>query len=812
MIGKKVSLLWVRGLYRFAITLLVVQSCGVACSGSSFPRRRPNHTAPLPELVEDGSSEPSKSGEMHLAWTARDTPNWIRVALFIDAGSLDVVPPQAATVAAWAAASRSELEARVTPDNIELFTECPKQNLNACLQRLALALASRELDEAQLSICLRRLVQTRRNALSDGRRYATQLAMSALFGHEHWNPLGASSADIELTKLAIEEFWKTHFGPERALVVLVGDVEGEDLEKVKDIFSDAPATSIERRPLPEPSRLAQEVVVTASVGTSRIATLAFSAPDTSTARSASYWIQKWYEQPDVEFEAFSVRNVSLLLIHLKQPSASVVQHMAWAGTNAILHPIENTPPATSPDSTARLSRQIGYRWSSQSRRPQRSGGDVSHGVPHLGIGVVSPTGTSDTELSLVEEFNTAAKRGRDIASTRASLVWEGRDATATLANGSKLRVRRRLGHERSAIAVGFQVGASHDPPGLHGRSALAAHSLVESCARALPSQWSLVPLVTAEWTGFVLETPSWTFNRAIGHAMACTLRSPTTAHIAKARSLLLEQSEHPSRRSATWAAHALAPDRPGLIAPHGAKETLGNVTAREVRALLNRIVIAGQTTVVLLSDENLQAHADRAARWLALLPQSGRALSEVLANAEQASFSSPQDPITKDWRESPSQVSITFALESVDLSRLLLRSWMQAFAMRLTRELPSDIHWQEGGSSSAGSWVSIGIEIDSRFFDAVPAAVRRAQQVSLNDLESRLVHNRNELQRQTAETHLAAALLLTQAGLLDREQTGVEFHASELQGFLDNASRSTPRYVIGHPRARSSSAIEPGGR
>jgi hypothetical protein len=181
-------------------------------------------------------------GVIPVLFVARPTPGLVQLSLWVDAGSRDVSPPQVATIAAWIAAGRADadLQTYVLPDGIEFSTQCVSRELEKCLTRMRNALNARNPKESELSAARTRLVEDRLRAQAlDRLRSADRLALKALMsrGAESLFPLGDRRADDRVTKDAVDAFLRAHFGPDRALLVAVGELRASDLSRaVKKAF------------------------------------------------------------------------------------------------------------------------------------------------------------------------------------------------------------------------------------------------------------------------------------------------------------------------------------------------------------------------------------------------------------------------------------------------------------------------------------------------------------------------------------------------------------------------------------------------
>ena len=185
----------------------------------------------------------------------------LRLALYIDAGSRDASPPQAATIAAWIAAGGGEIQATVYPDVTELSLPCQRSALSACIDSLARALSRRDPTAAELERARIRLRDAQRQALArDPLRGLDTQALQALLGADAESycalaqpaaaaPGGESDEDGPARSAAhAGEFLRDHYGPGRVLLVAAGDVEPAQMrDEVERAFAQLPAAARTRQ-------------------------------------------------------------------------------------------------------------------------------------------------------------------------------------------------------------------------------------------------------------------------------------------------------------------------------------------------------------------------------------------------------------------------------------------------------------------------------------------------------------------------------------------------------------------------------------
>src|SRR5690606_27639267 len=138
---------WVRASVRtvlstaMSIAMSIAGALALAGCGSA-PRVEPR------AVSTSGDEELVAIGEASVVVVPRASGGHTWMSLWIDAGSRDAEPAALATVAAWAVASSRGVEARVVPDGTELHVGCESARLEACVEALVGALATRAVDES----------------------------------------------------------------------------------------------------------------------------------------------------------------------------------------------------------------------------------------------------------------------------------------------------------------------------------------------------------------------------------------------------------------------------------------------------------------------------------------------------------------------------------------------------------------------------------------------------------------------------------------------------------------------------------------
>src|SRR5262249_37059181 len=135
---------------------------------------------------------------------------------------------------AWLAAdvAGNGVRAHVEPEGTELAVWCPKAQLARCLDWLSRALAARTPSAAQIDAVRARLIAARRRADgADAGRLGDRLALQALYGDASAGlfPLGDAHDDGAANAARVRAFLADHYGPNRALLVAVGEVDERSL-------------------------------------------------------------------------------------------------------------------------------------------------------------------------------------------------------------------------------------------------------------------------------------------------------------------------------------------------------------------------------------------------------------------------------------------------------------------------------------------------------------------------------------------------------------------------------------------------------
>jgi predicted Zn-dependent peptidase len=669
---------------------------------------------------------------------ARPTPEVVHLALWIDAGSRDASVPQIATVAAWIAAYRAggNTRAYATPDGIELSLRCQSQAVRKCLYRLRAALATREVSEANARQALGRLVADRRRAdVMDEGRTADRLALTALLGPEArgFFPLGAKEDDAAVTARAISSFMRDHFGPERSLVVAVGDVdEGHLVGEAEEVFRGVPpakSARVERglRHATGGVKAALEAVSAVSV--------AVACPDIGTgaavARLLNRAITSSARDADPERPggfAVEVRGGALVLVRAAADEpARVVRNAAFEYARLKKEGILRVMPSPHADSLFDIARETGLKWCAG------GGSTLAETLgPGVGVSVNSGRGSrkpsdADPDTERTEQIAVQMERAFTEGQRQASEPpIEGdieRDtASVTAKNGARIAVRRR-DNQRVAFAIAMEGGSGFDPAALHGRSALLATLATTACQRTPADRLAvrledlgatLEPTVDSDSFGLVLTAPARVWRDALELALGCgLLPSLETADIVRARLRLRERYGHDG--SALWFSHRAAqlvsPALPGRVAFWGSPASAANVSDAALSKYATEAIVGSRLRVAVVGDVPVQEVVERVVRRIGDLPKG--TLAQKLGGGgpngdpnrsfvSQTSEDKGDFWVVSTWRSSGSADGAEGA-----------RAFAALMRATLDKRAGVRVVWRDANSDSGGSWAALGLKVSS---------------------------------------------------------------------------------------------------
>lgn len=739
----------------------------LAVGCASGPRAAP---PPKPQsglaLVRDGQGRGPD-----LAVLAQPGAPLLQLSLFIDAGSRDADPPQAATLAAWlvAQAAGSSARAQVLPDGIEVSLPCRPAELSVCLARLQGALALREPEPRRLAAAQERLAAARRAAdAAEPTREADRLALAALFGEERaagFFPLGRAQDDGRAGSGQVREFLAQHMGPERALLVVAGDIAFEAVyDAAGDAFARAPAARAVRAQAREPAN--DEGGVAVDVADARALSLALFAPDLPSAHAAALAFKARLER---EGEALGLRGrlggevlpirggaLALLRANAKDP-AGAVQTAAHELERARREP-SGTPSAESgQQGSSPLARRLGMQWIALGA----SGGTAQLA---LGIGALVEGGRADR---VGQADPDAEQRGKVRAQLQAAFAAGGalarpelhgdvddRGATVALDNGARLELRAREG-DQVALAARFAHGAALDPPGLHGRTALLATLMATACAGLSPDALSarltelgavLEPRVDAESFGLMLTAPAGQLQPALSLLIDCALHPGLARgdlNSARLRLLARIGREGGEGELRAAAAELLSPGAPGAVAPWGSPARQSGVSLAAVRELFAVNARGPLLTVAAVGPLQVEPTLAWAAPRLAAAAAGAAPAPKGAPPA--ADLARPQPEIRK-----PTLGLALFRTPGGGADAAGARGFAALLRAAIGQVTDVTAVWHAGGAELGVGWAAVGLagapEAVEAAVASLPAIVQRLPRESL-ELAADRAHQADERAR-----------------------------------------------------------------
>lgn len=597
----------------------------------------PQSTTPKPPPPE---REHTVQAGTRVVTLPRSTPGVVRLSLYIDAGSRDASPPQAATLAAWFAAEHAgnTVESLVYPDVTELSRTCEPAALERCVIEFARALSFRAPTAAQLVAAQTRLEDTRRRAVAaDPERPVDQLAASSLIGDAAWGffPLGRAEDDPQLTAASVDQLLRDHYGPNRALLVAAGDVDADRLgELVSREFSKLVAARTVRAPrtldLPDQPKLQTALDNRGSTS------FALIGRDEAELRAQVRVLSERLLDAHVDAQVFPVRGAALALVRIPGDALQVLPRATRELVRLRFEPLPPGAPAAGDDDLASISRTVGLGFGTTSETADLHPPAVVHfGAGALlvgGIGAGPRVRETQEQLDakLLEQAESLFQRALSIDDLHTSGARDAYATSLSTENGARIDVQLARG-PYVAIAVRVGLGAEQDPVGLHGRSAMLASLTSTACAGMGPELMrdqlaqlgaTLEPRVAAESYGFSLRAPVEHWQAALDFAVRCA-RTPSRdpAHFASAALRLQGRYAGDTELSLrARIANQVAPRAPGMLAPWGDPGRIGNLTARDLGEAFRSSEVGVRWSVAVVGAVPIEEASARIARRIADLP------------------------------------------------------------------------------------------------------------------------------------------------------------------------------------------------
>lgn len=739
----------------------------------------------------------------------RPTDGLVALTLYVDAGSRDSDPPSLATVAAEVAARRAGATARVFPDGTELRLECATTELPRCIDALGEALSSRKTSRAEIESGRRAVSEARLAAGGDVDRAIDTAALGALFGDAaaSFDPLGLPGEEARIDRSSVERFWADHFGPTRALLVAIGDLDESTLHQtVNRAFRRLPAARTARteRGLPEGQRRG-----TAIVAHEAAAGVAVAFPDFADAAALALRLgetlpsSSTHGSVELSIDAFEVRGGALLVARGRSRTDPIdlAEELAMEVERSRREPIARRAASGAEDEVRGWSEGVGSRWIARSSKK----GGPSRGI---GVAVLVAGGRGDRLRDAEPDAATlaaATQRTEAMLDRIASEVepslrgrLEADHASIALENGARIEAMRLPGAARVGLVVRLAGGASEDPPSLHGRAALLAALYERRCNDSIASHQSVhvTTRVEASAVEIAFDVEAARAREGIDQALACWLHaSYEPSAIEDARLALLERLGTPDapERASSWAASLLAPKSPGLIAPLGRAGTIANVRVSDVVRADRELRGGGRITVGLAGDVDLREAVLRIARRIARLPRGTPVPPPHLAAAprsvDSVSFAGPLPRVVVTYR----------ALFDARATALGAEALAAVLARVLIERIDAHVVFAHGGADSWGAWAAVGFDLDEASLDSLPDTLRAARP----ELRERIA---TELADRLRERRWARADSSGLARALAEEEPAPEPRLVETARRL---SETTPSFVIGRPRRRSTEGVAP---
>jgi predicted Zn-dependent peptidase len=719
-----------------ALVLLGTAGCGA--------RGAVGHTTAPPGA---GLEMPQVRGA-HVAALRTDASGEVRLSLFIDAGSRDGAPPQVAFVAASVAAEAAgpPFEARVVPDGTEIHGRCPSSDMPACVAALGRALSTRDVTPDALTRAHRVLGVRRRRARTDEGRLVHGLAVRALLGEEAaagLDPLGEPADDRSADANAVRAFLAAHFGPTRAFLAASGDLEPERvMAAVKKEWGEVPKAAgarAARAPLAPRSSAAVEVGRRGHVAVAAVVSSA--AHGAAAARMVlEGGLEGRLEEQEpvaVDAHAFELRGGSLLLVRtspvsqVRRASRTLAFEVGRAALEASL---PDAHGATGAAGDADPARALGELWLVRDDEARAARRAVPGDAPvAMGVGAIVAGGRADrtgkadpdAEVRRTAQARLTAELRRALAAlapARRGGVHDG-GAAVVLENGARIDVRRIAAHRRARIEVRVEGGVVEEPPLLHGRTAVLTTAMTHGCVgrprdalrlRLRQLGASLVPVVTGDAFGLVLDVPREGWREGLDLALACLMAPDlTSAGVEHARhALLTALGQEPPYRA--WAGAAVAPNAPGVVAPWGSRDAVKALARHDLMAAHGSAVVGARVRVKVEGDAPPAEVVERAARRLAQLQRGS-----VPPDARPGEALRDPSFLTTGGEKVASVLAFRVAGEVSDGRATEL-------ARRLAAALGGDpglrVVWSDGGRAPWGGWVAAAVVLP---FEGVPSLADR---------------------------------------------------------------------------------------
>ncbi len=616
-------------------------------------------TATTPSLPAEMATHEARVAGVELHVLPRETEGLVELRLYVDAGTLDAVRPSAAVVAAWALETEG-LSVVASPRHLEMRMRTAVNRIERAVEVLGAALARRTLSPERHAALVARWREEGRHAHAQPERRADTLALVGLLG-DGADPFGGDAP----TRGEVEAFMETHLGTNRALLVVVGDVQPARVERaVSQGFGSAPRATASRGPV-EGGRGGLSLD---RLGESLHATVALEAGSRDTAlglaRRAlrSEIAESVAIYPHAEGVALLLRTTTLPRL---RKATWLARHGAPArtlagGVGAVVDEAEDEA----------------LRW--------RSGQLAQRGL--LAVGVVCPHRANNCEARATEAARVGwLELGRHV---------EADGASATYTNGAQVRFAARRSRE-VAFALRFESGGA-----AHGEVVVLAHALARRCGVQ----------ARLDATGFSLVGGGHAWREQLRATVDCVTAGVTST--ARDRLRLIDRLR--ARPERDWIAAALAPGMTSRVTPEGGLHEVAAASSERTRARL-RELRAGRRVVLAIAGPVSADVAIGAAPMIGSWP-TGESVTE-------ARWGAPVALVPRQW-DGPG-VRVVFGWRH-DLGHDAASMAARAFARAVGERLGAygRVLWHDGDGGPWGSWAAVAVDMRPEDAEAVPAIAR----------------------------------------------------------------------------------------
>ena len=489
-------------------------------------------------------TEVEQSGALSLLVLERPMGETVALSLWIDVGTMDAPNASHALIAGQVLSSRLDLEMRVTADATSFRQLCVRAELDTCLARFGEVLRAREVSEEEFAGALIAVRQRREHGLADTQRASLGLAVESLLGRAV-RPLGDAADDV--TREGVSRFLAAHYGPNRALIVVVGEGDREALREAA-MRLDGPSAEATHAAL-EDGAATLHAFDESHLPPSW--TFAARAESEREARAmADAWLARAGDEEGVSVFPTRLGWVATLSTSSNDPEA-LLRMATWMRARDFR---AHTPV---PSDAWALSHQHGDAWASRDDRAR------TLRVSFAGAGQVDPA---------------IAERLDALLGTRTQAVARDANQVRVTVDGSVLSVVDELGGETASVELRF-AGAASDGP-TTGASAIALEALHARCfedASAALEGGSL---------RVVVHAPVDALPERAALALDCVAAfAPSPDVLDQARRARIARATIDSERRAV-VARLLSPEAPGWIVPEGARTSLSDVPNVDVEARL----------------------------------------------------------------------------------------------------------------------------------------------------------------------------------------------------------------------------------